>query len=162
MQLIFPKSVLITIYNALILPHINYCLLSCVTLFKLYNVLKVEDIYNYRLFVLYYNLKHNTVPNYITSFLPNTSIARERYPIRQPRYQPPLHAHEYISKTCKYRLPVFLNSINNNSHDFDKLSNIIHEINDITLAKFKNVIKGCMINKYSYYCNILNCYICQL
>ena len=28
MQLIFPKSVLITIYNALILPHINDCLLS--------------------------------------------------------------------------------------------------------------------------------------
>ena len=28
MQLIFPKSVLITIYNALILLHINYCFLS--------------------------------------------------------------------------------------------------------------------------------------
>ena len=28
MQLVFLKSVLITIYNALILPHINYCLLS--------------------------------------------------------------------------------------------------------------------------------------
>ena len=94
-------------------------------LFKLYNVLKVENIYNYRLLVLYYNLKHNKVPNYITSFLPNTFIARERYPIRQPRYPPPLHAHEYISKTCKCRLPVFLNLINNNSHDFDKLSNII-------------------------------------
>ena len=118
--------------------------------------------------VLYYNLKHNKVPNYITSFLPNTSSARERYPIRQPRYQPPLHAwlivtvHEYVSKTCKYRLPVFLNSINNNSHDFDKLSNTIDGINNITLVKFKNVIKGYMINKYSYYCNIPNCYICQL
>ena len=73
MQLVFPKSVLITIYNALILPHINYCLLSwgldpsvknifmqqkkairaislagynahTEPLFKLYNVLKVEDI----------------------------------------------------------------------------------------------------------------------
>ena len=50
-------------------------------LFKLYNVLKVEDIYNYRLLVLYYDLKHDKVQNYITSFLPNTSIARERYPI---------------------------------------------------------------------------------
>ena len=28
-------------------------------LFKFYNVLKVEDIYNYRLLVLYYNLKGN-------------------------------------------------------------------------------------------------------
>ena len=64
-------------------------------LFKLYNVLKVEDIYNYRLIVLYYILKHNKVPNYISSFLPNTSIAKERCPIRQRRYQPPLHAQEY-------------------------------------------------------------------
>ena len=44
---------------------------------------------------------------------PKTSIARERYPIRKSRLQPPLNAHEYITKTCKYRLPVFLNSINN-------------------------------------------------
>ena len=117
MQLVFPKSVLMTIYNALILPHINYCLLSWgldtsvknifmqqkkairaissagynahtelkYVPFKLYNVSKVEDRYNYRLLVLYYNLKDNKVPNYITSFLPKTSIARERYPIRQPR-----------------------------------------------------------------------------
>ena len=97
-------------------------------LFKLYNVLKAEDIYNYRLLVLYYNSKHNKVPNYITSFLPNTSIARERYPIRQPIYQLPLYAHEYISKTCKCRLPVFLNSINKNSHDFDKLIALMESI----------------------------------
>ena len=111
---------------------------------------------------LYYTFKHNKVSNYITSFLSNTCIASERYPIRQPRYQPPLHAHEYISKTCKYRLPVFLNSINNNSCNFDRLSNIIDEINNTTPVKFKNVIKGYMINKYSYNCSIPNCYICQL
>ena len=191
LQFVFPKTILLTIYNALILPHINYCLLSWGTasavktifliqkrairaissagynahtepLFKLYNVLKVEDIYNYRLLVLYYNLKHKNVPYHIASFLPKTSIARERYPIRKSRFQPPLHAHEYISKTCKYRLPVFLNSINNNSGKSDKLKNIIDEIDNITLVKFKSVTKRYMINKYSYYCNIRNCYICQL
>ena len=131
-------------------------------LFKFFNVLKVEDIYNYRLLVLYYNLKHKNVPYHIASFLPKTSIARERYPIRKSRLQPPLHAHEYITKTCKYRLPVFLNSINNNSEKSDILRNIIDEINNITLVKFKSVTKRYMINKYSYYCNIRNCYICQL
>ena len=69
------------------------------------------------------------------------------------------HAHEYITKTCKYSLPVFLNSINNNS---DILRNIVDEINNITLVKFKSVTKRYMINKYSYYCNIRNCYICHL
>ena len=28
LQIIFPKEILLSIYNALILPHINYCLLS--------------------------------------------------------------------------------------------------------------------------------------
>ena len=191
LQLVFPKTILLTIYNALILPHINYCLLSWGSasavktiftvqkrairaissagynahtepLFNFFNVLKVEDIYNYRLLVLYYNLKHKNVPYHIASFLPKTSIARERYPIRKSRLQPPLHAHEYITKTCKYRLPVFLNSINNNSENSDILRNIIDEINNITLVKFKSVTKRYMINKYSYYCNIRNCYICQL
>ena len=73
LQLVFPKTILHTIYNALILPHINYCLLSWGSdsaikaivmlqkrairaissagyiahtepLFKFYNVLKVEEI----------------------------------------------------------------------------------------------------------------------
>ena len=70
--------------------------------------------------------------------------------IRKSRLQPPLHAHEYITKTCKYRLPVFLNSINNNSENSDILRNIIDEINNITLVKFKSVTKRYMINKYSY------------
>ena len=78
-------------------------------LFTFYNVLKVEDIYNYRLLILYYNLKHRNVPFHIASFMPKTSIAKERYSIRQPRLQPPLN--EFISKTCKYRLLVFLYSI---------------------------------------------------
>ena len=131
-------------------------------LFKFYNVLKVEDIYNYRLLVLYYNLKHKHVPYHIASFLPKSSIARERYPIRISRFQSLLRAHEYIAKTCKYRLPVFLNSINNNYENSDKLRNNIDEIDNITLVKFKSVTKRYMINKYSYYCNIRNCYICQL
>ena len=131
-------------------------------LFKFYNVLKVEDIYNYRLLILYYNLKHKNVPFHIASFMPKTSIAKERYPIRQPRLQPPLRAHEFISKTCKYRLPVFLNSISNNSENFDNLRKIINEIDNVTLVKFKSVTRNYMINQYSYYCNIPNCYICQL
>ena len=119
-------------------------------------------LYNYRLLVLYYNLKHKNVPYHIASFLPKSSIARERYPIRNSRFQPPLHAHEYIAKTCKDRLPVFLNSINNNSENSDKLRNFIDEIDNITLVKFKSVTKRYMINTYSYYRNISNCYICQL
>ena len=191
LQLIFPKTILLSIYNALILPHINYCVLSwgsgikakgiflqqqksiraissaCYKahtepLFKIYNILKLEDVYNYRMLVFYYNLKNNKVPSYLTSFPPNTSTARERYPIRYPRLQPPICSHEYISKTCKYRLPVLLNSINNNYVVAVKTNEAIANIHNITLLKFKSVIKSYMIDLYSYYCNIHNCYVCQI
>ena len=85
LQLVMPKNVLLTIYNTLILHHINYCLLvwgkksgkilqlqkkairavSCAgyishtePLFKLYDILKVNDIYKYKLLILYYNAKN--------------------------------------------------------------------------------------------------------
>ena len=74
LQLIVPNNILLTLYNTLILPHINYCLLSwgskpdkifqlqkravraisCANskshtellfiVFKFYNILKVDDI----------------------------------------------------------------------------------------------------------------------
>ena len=65
--------------------------------------------------LFYYNLINSKVSYYLTSFLPTTSIARERYSIRNPRLQPPICSHEYTSETCKYRLPVLLNSRNNTS-----------------------------------------------
>ena len=112
--------------------------------------------------VFYYNLKNNKVPSYLTLFLPNTSIARERYPIRNPRLQPPICSHEYISKTCKCRLPVLLNSIKNNSVVAAKINEAIANVENISLLKFKSVIKSYMIDLHSYYCNIPNCYVCQI
>ena len=188
MQLLFPKQILISLYNTLILPHINYSLLlwgsSNATesnlfffskrtiiraissashnahtepLFKIFNILKLKDIFNYRLLTFYYNLRHNKVPHYIATFLPNTSIAIYRYPIRRARLQPSLYVHEYISKTCKHRLPVYLNSINSNNNE---LTHIISILDKISLSSFKNRIKIHLLEWYSYYCVIPNCYIC--
>ena len=188
LQIIFPKEILLSIYNALILPHINYCLLSwgsgsvakffffkqkrairaisCAgynahtePLFKIYKLLKIDDIYNRRLLVLYYNLVHNKVPQYLSSFLPNTSLATNRYPIRHPRLQPPFHSHAFISQTCKYNLPVLLNSINNQS---DELTVIVRNVDNTSLSGFKKATKSYLLSKYSYECSIPNCYICQI
>ena len=177
-----------TIYNALILPHINYCLLSWGSgsaakniflqqkrairaisgagynahtepLFKIYKLLKIDDIYNCRLLVLYYNLLHNKVPQYLSSFLPNTSLATNRYPIRHPRFQPPFHSHAFISQTCKYNLPVLLNSISSQS---DELTVIVRNADSTSLSRFKKATKCYLLSKYSYGCSIPNCYICQI
>ena len=76
-------------------------------------MLKIVDIDKCPLLVLYHNLMHNKV--YLSSFLPNTSVALNRFPIRHPRLQPPFYTHAYISQTSKDKLPVLLNSINMHS-----------------------------------------------
>ena len=128
-------------------------------LFKIYELLKIDDIYNCRILVLYYNLVHNKVPQYLSSVLPNTSLATTRYPIRHPRLQPPFHSHAFISQTCKYKLPVLLNSINN---QFDELSVIVRNVVNTSLSGFKKATKSYLLSKYSYGCSIPNCYICQI
>ena len=109
--------------------------------------------------LLYYNLVHNKVPQYLSSFLPNTSLATNRYPIRHPRLQPPFHSHAFISQTCKYNLPVLLNSINNQS---DELTVIVRNVDNTSLSGFKKATKSYLLSKYSYECSIPNCYICQI
>ena len=112
MQWIFPTEILLAIYNALVLPHINYCILSwgadsntifilqkkavraiasagynthTEPFFKLYNLLKIEDIYKFRLLVLYHNISHLKTPQYLDIFLPNTSQGNIHYAMRNPR-----------------------------------------------------------------------------
>ena len=100
LQLVVRKNILLTIYNTLILPHINYCLLvwgnksgkvlqlqkktiravscagyTCHTepLFEFYDILQVNDIHKYKLLTLYYNTKNSNIPIYIFKFLPELS-----------------------------------------------------------------------------------------
>ena len=94
--------------------------------------------------VLYYNFLHYKVPQYLSSFLPNTSLATNRNPIRHPRLQPPFHSHAFISQTCKYNPPVVLNSISNQS---DELIVIVRNADSTSLSGFKkqqNLI--CLVN----------------
>ena len=108
MQWIFPTEILLAIYNALNLPHINYCILSwgadsntifilqkkavrahTEPFFKLYNLLKIEDIYKFRLLVLYHNISHLKTPQHLEIFLPNASQGNIHYAMRNPRLQLP-------------------------------------------------------------------------
>ena len=47
--------------------------------------------------VLGHHFMHNKLPQYLSSFLPNTSVAINRCPMRSPRLQPPFHTNAYIS-----------------------------------------------------------------
>ena len=185
LQLTVPKNILLSIYNALILPQINYCLLCwgydtseifllqkkairiisganikshTEPIFKLYNLLKIEDIYKSKLLILYYKILKLSSPRYFDTFIPKNSAGVSRYPIRNPRWQPPAHRHTYITSTSRYQLAVLLNSIND-THDM--MSNVIEHIGIISLLSFKATIKRYLNNKYSYFCSIINCFICK-
>jgi len=89
MKYVLPPNILLSLYNSLILPHINYCLLSwgqkhdailllqkramrsifsaeyhshTEPLFKICKSLRVEEIYKTRLLVFYHKLVHNELP----------------------------------------------------------------------------------------------------
>ena len=147
-------------YNALILLHINYGLLvwgnqsgkilqlqkkairavssagyisHTEPLFKFYDILKVNNIHKYKLLTLYYNIKRSNVPVYPTKFLPDLSHGARNYEIRNPRHQPPVHIHEYITGTCRYQLTVLLNEINSIVEPLDPLKSVVNNVQNVTL-----------------------------
>ena len=111
MKLIFPQEICLSIYNTLILPHLNYCILSwgnycepitllqkramravCYTkynahaeiLFKMRNVLKFKDLYDTKLLIFYHKLlNYNTSFNFL-NVKPTISKANQIYIIRSP------------------------------------------------------------------------------
>ena len=110
--------------------------------------------------VLYYNLLHNKVSQYLSSFLLTTSLATNRYPIRHLRLQLPFYIHAFISQTCKYELPVLLNFINKQS---DELTVIVRNAESTSLSGLKKTTtKSYVLTKYSYGFSIPNCYIFQI
>ena len=95
LQIIVPNDILLTIYNTLMLSHFNYCLLSWGSkpdkiiqlqkravranskshtepLFKFYNILKVDDIYTYKLLTFYWKAKQAQLPKYLSKCLDRT------------------------------------------------------------------------------------------
>ena len=107
LQFIVPNNILLTIYNTLFLPHINYCLLSLGSkpdknfsitktavpailcenskshtepLFKFY-ILKVDDIFTYKLLTFYWKAKQAQLPKYLSKFLPELSEGANKYAI---------------------------------------------------------------------------------
>ena len=106
LQPFVPIYILLTIYNTLILPHINYCLLSWGSKpdkifqlqkravraisgtnsksrteprFKFYNILKVDDIFTYKLLSFHWKAKQSQLSKYISKFLPELSEGANKY-----------------------------------------------------------------------------------
>ena len=71
-------------------------------MFKLYNLLKIEDIYKSKLLILYYKILKLSSPRYFDTFILKNSAGVSRYPIRNPKWQPTAIRHTYITSTSRY------------------------------------------------------------
>ena len=138
-----PQTVLMILYNTLILPHINYGILlwgakvnkdhkmhllqkksvRLITskhymahsepIFKDLRILMIHDIYYMSIVKFYYKLTNGHLPDYFDHFKPKVSTGCSRYPIRNPTMQYPIIRHEYARYTLHYQL---IRVINGNSN----------------------------------------------
>ena len=175
-----PLSTKLTIYNSLVLSHINYGLLlwgySCkrvitlqkkairtITLSK-YNahtepvlkhlkLLKVDDLLKLQTLKLYYKYRQKQLPVYLSNLPFNFNYETHRYNTRIRNH---IHlgkpAHAFAAKTVRHNLPIVVN---------DTIPEILEKINTHSLKGFADYIKYRYLITYNEECQIENCYICN-
>ena len=135
---IYPRAVLENLYNALITPHFNYCILCwprfCCQrepfsthsseeailqtnsnyishtkpLCKELRVLKVFDMFHVAVWKLYYKLMHNNLLAYFSTMKTTVPTACSRYEIRAPVFHLPYIRHTFAEHSVRFCLIFFL------------------------------------------------------
>ena len=164
----YPTSILKSIYNTLILPKINYCILSWGSqidklyllqkkairnisksdfrahtepLFKEHNILKVQDIYHMAILKFYSKLINDNLSNYFESFTPQFSAGHQHYNYRNPSRLLPKIKHEFPKQSLRYKL---ISTINETSNE------LLEKAKTLSQNNFMNVIKNEFVTGYSY------------
>ena len=57
---------------------------------------------------------------------------------------------------------MLLNEISVSEKSLCQLKIVNTNVQIMTIFGLKRIVKSCLVEKYSYYCVILNCYVCQL
>ena len=183
LKYIYPQHILHMLYNTLILPHLNYCLIvwgfnssrilllqkramRTITnswyrahtspIFRSLNILKINDLYWLMVLKFYYKLENKLLPSYFDEFIPKKSAGSTVYSIRNPQNQMPKIKHEYAKKLFRCELIKITNIINNS----DFLRDIFDRLYTHSLHGYSHHIKNKLINNYSTDCVLENCYIC--
>ena len=166
-----PTYIKHTLYQTLINPHVNCCLLvwghkctrltklqkryirlinlskhnaHCDPLFKLYKILQIPDTLRLQELKFYYKFIHNTLPYYLQlmPFHLNQDI-RSQYTRRRNAIHIQPVQHEFAKRSIRHNIP---KTVNNSPH-------II--VNNYGFTNYMD------LQSYSNQCTIPNCYICQ-
>jgi len=175
-----PKPTLLTLYNSLALPHLNYGILlwgckavkleklqkrlirtiNCAKynahsepLFKSMSLLKIVDIRVLHELAFCYKLLNNKLPNYFENNVFTRNFDTHTYSTRGAnKFQMPRIKHSFMKNVLRYRIPFTYNNVK---------KEIVTKMSSHCFSGFKKYVKQDMISQYALTCSINNCYICQ-
>ena len=174
-----PKHILLTLYNTLILPHLNYGILvwgknmgrleklqkwavrsisgskynaHTDPLFKSMNLLKAHDLYKMCALKFYFKYQQGTLPTYFNDMFSSTTQTHN-YPTRnrnQPRLPSPNTAT--AENAIRYSLPKIL---------YETPCCIKDKIYTHSLNGLSKYMKHFYCSQYHDTCEMWNCYVCN-
>ena len=182
---IFPKEILLTLYNTLIYSYINYGLLvwgiessriealqkkairlvtnsayiaHTTPLFIEEGLLKVQDIFKLKLLKFYYKLSNNLLPPYFEGYLDVINREPPRA-LRQHFIHQPMIKRSYAECTPLLQLIKLINAMRRDPTD--TILEIIAQ-NNQSYCQLSYNIKKIYLDAYDPICRIRNCFVCKL
>ena len=176
-----PRHTLITIYNSLVLPHLQYGITlwgskckkleviqkQCIRrinkvkrykahtdpLFKRSNLLKLEDIYSFFCLKIFYRYEKHQLPLYFDKMFPRVSDFHRYETSNSNDFYALSRKNTEMIPTIRYQIPFRISVKNIN----------ISKIYTHSLNGFSRNLKTCFIESYFSCCPIgaPNCYICS-
>ena len=174
-----PRNILRLLYNSLILPHLQYCIMiwgykssrvaklqknavrtlcnskynaHTEPLLKNMNLLKVSDIFKTRIIRFYYKHVNGTLPRYIENSFPRNSENHHYLTLRNREIQLNQYNTTHGGNTLRYFLPSIISNLP---------PCIIDKIETHSYDGFSRYVNKFIISSYSSVCEIENCYICE-
>ena len=174
-----PQNILKMIYNALVLPHINYGLLlwgqNLGRIFKLqkwamraitcskYNahtepifskqkLLKIEDIHKIALLKFFHRYTNNALPKYFDNFFEQKFPTHDHDTRNKNEPIPPDLKKESTKNCLRFYLPTVLENIP---------PNLLEEMKTSKLPSFSKTAKIHFLKSYTFVCSDPSCWPCQ-
>ena len=175
-----PPSILKLLYNSLVIPYINYGILTWGTklkrisklqkwairtitnskyrahtdpLCKKLKILHARDIFRLAQLKLYYKYTKHTLPAYFDNMFEPIEVKHDHDTRNRDDPQYELPNTESANLSIRYSIPTLLK---------ETPDSILHNMKTIEkLQNFSKFTKNFMIASYNEVCNKLNCYICD-